>query len=369
MKYHRVSCFFQRIYRFTLLCYRRCLTYIFRPTCVSLCIHGRIPLSSLHESLGLKIVNIKKGRIYTDGTCNIAVISNRRMLPDVSWQYEYGKVLSDWQNHSLTQPAHFKSFPARYRAIVVSLLTGGSGCYNYYHWLFDVLSRYFLAKDYLDAGFMPVKYLVPSLTHPFQSQSLLHLGITPSQCIDSTSCNHLAASRLIVTSHPNPEPHDHQGWIVDRLRNAFLPHSDDAASDSSGGCIYISRSDAAHHRNLVNEPELLKALEPFGLQCYTLSRLSLQQQIRLFANAQIIIAVHGAGLANLSFASKGAMVFELFSDIYQPSMYERIAQHNALDYTKVVCDAASSADPRTTNISISSHGIKLIAERLASRSS
>ena len=40
--------------------------------------------------------------------------------------------------------------------------------------------------------------------------------------------------------------------------------------------------------------------------------MTVAEQIRTFANAEVIVATHGAALANLAFASPGASVIELF---------------------------------------------------------
>ena len=54
----------------------------------------------------------------------------------------------------------------------------------------------------------------------------------------------------------------------------------------------------------------------------------------------MIVGVHGAGLANLAFASKGAVVYELFSEQFQPDMYERLSLLAGLDYYKIVCEVS-----------------------------
>ena len=228
-----------------------------------------------------------------------------------------------------------------------------------------MLSRYFIVKDLLGVDLQCTHLLVPSLSHSFQVESLLLAGISGSRCINATRTNHVKASQLVVTSHPNPEPHDNQGWIINRLREEYSPKGDAPPLNPSFRFVYISRSDAAHRRLLVNEDELLHALEPFGVYRCLLSRLSFQQQIGLFAQARVIIGVHGAGLANLTFAAPGAIVFELLSEYYRPRMYEYIARHNGLDYNGILCHASTAHEARVADIHISSHHIQSIVQRLS----
>jgi capsular polysaccharide biosynthesis protein len=53
-------------------------------------------------------------------------------------------------------------------------------------------------------------------------------------------------------------------------------------------------------------------LESRGFVLIDPGTMTVTEQIRAFANAEVIVATHGAALANLTFASPGATVIELF---------------------------------------------------------
>ena len=55
-----------------------------------------------------------------------------------------------------------------------------------------------------------------------------------------------------------------------------------------------------------------------------------------FAEASHIIAVHGAGLANLIFAPKGARVLEIFPENFTKSTFAWMAARLGLDYQWIV---------------------------------
>jgi capsular polysaccharide biosynthesis protein len=61
-----------------------------------------------------------------------------------------------------------------------------------------------------------------------------------------------------------------------------------------------------------NEPEVLALLRPLGFEVLDAGDLSVADQIRAFAEADVIVALHGAALANLVFCSPGASLIELF---------------------------------------------------------
>ena len=76
--------------------------------------------------------------------------------------------------------------------------------------------------------------------------------------------------------------------------------------------VFISRRDA---RRLVNEAEIAKLLSAEGFEMLYAEDLSVIEQFRLFARAETIVAIHGAGLAPLLYRSPSALpatVVELF---------------------------------------------------------
>jgi capsular polysaccharide biosynthesis protein len=53
--------------------------------------------------------------------------------------------------------------------------------------------------------------------------------------------------------------------------------------------------------------------------------LTVAEQVRAFAEAEWVISPHGAGLANLAFASPGASVIEMFPPDYVQTCYWKLA--------------------------------------------
>jgi len=70
------------------------------------------------------------------------------------------------------------------------------------------------------------------------------------------------------------------------------------------------------NRRLVNELNLIRELSVFGFTTIYPAEMSIEDQIRAFSNADLIVAPHGAALANLIFASEGISVIELFGRGY-----------------------------------------------------
>lgn len=87
--------------------------------------------------------------------------------------------------------------------------------------------------------------------------------------------------------------------------------------------IYVARKESKRGRirNIENQEALVRMLTQYGFQPYYLEDHSLQDQIGLFFDAEIVVAAHGAGLSNILF-SQGIDVVELFpSKMTMPHYY------------------------------------------------
>lgn len=295
------------------------------------------------------IAEIENGRIYTNRISNISIMKYNNLIPHVSWQYQDGIVVSDSENYLLNRKIQINSLPKKVSGVLISIVTGGGGNYNYYHWLFDCLPRIYLIQKFISPE-GNIKYFIPEDTLNFQKETLNALGLTDSHRISSKKFQHVKSNKLIVTSHPNPDPSKIPNWIYNFLRDSFIMKTISKAEQF----IYISRDDGTNSRRLLNEERLVAALESKGFKKYNLSNMSFTNQVTLFSEAKIVVGVHGAGLANLVFAPKGTIVFELFSNKYQPNIFESISILGDLNYNKIVCEADNTElKPQKSNLIIS----------------
>ncbi|MBV8517133.1 MAG: glycosyltransferase family 61 protein [Acidobacteria bacterium] len=81
--------------------------------------------------------------------------------------------------------------------------------------------------------------------------------------------------------------------------------------------LFISRRDA-ERRRLINEDAVWALLQPRGYERVRMETLSFAEQIALLREAAVVVALHGAGLANMLFARDGLQVVEL-SDVTFPN--------------------------------------------------
>ncbi|TVZ41281.1 uncharacterized protein DUF563 [Alteromonadaceae bacterium 2753L.S.0a.02] len=97
--------------------------------------------------------------------------------------------------------------------------------------------------------------------------------------------------------------------------------------------IFLARRKTRH---ILNEDEVFEVLEEKGFKKVYPEDLSPVDQIRLFMNAETVVAIHGAGLAPLIFAKGGCLkVIEIFSPGHMSEHFRTICYLNGVDWVGV----------------------------------
>ena len=261
--------------------------------------------------------------------CRDSIITeDNHLLFDLSYEY-----LKKTEKHSIF---HKRALPRlrKYSGEVAALTFS---VVNYYHWLFDILVRFYL----LELGNIQYDKIIISNQHNFkyQRETLDLFGVEYSKLFTCHKNFHLEANKIIVPSlvgYYGRMPK----WACNYLRNKFLRYSSKVVGYER---LFISREKAGQ-RNIVNEEQVLGVLKKYGFRKVILEELPVLEQINLFASAEAVVAPHGAGLANLVFCKPDTKVIELFSPNYVNVMYWRLCNHVELDYYYVIGEGESAPD-------------------------
>ena len=175
---------------------------------------------------------------------------------------------------------------------------------NYYHFLMDVLTKV-AVLDQTRVIDRPDQWYAPAATR-FQRELLELAGLT--DVIDAAEHPHVQADLLVVPQPPamyerNPP------WAVAYLRALLI---DAAPADPLSRRLYVTRGPSANNRTVRNEDSVLELLTRRGFEPVDPGAMSVREQIAAFASASVVVAPHGAALANLIFAGPGSAVIELF---------------------------------------------------------
>lgn len=226
----------------------------------------------------------------------------------------------DVERHAIRQPC---------------FLLGGSR--NYYHWMVD----YFPRLSILDkANGLPV--LVNADLTGFQRECLARVGVAEERLLPVPMPSIVDCAELVAPLAASDRQRLQQS-AAQWLRDAFL-----APSPASGKRIYVSRRDAALRR-LVNEDELIAALEKFDFETIVPGQATVERQAHAFSEATIILGPHGSGLTNMVFAPPRAAVIELtLGRLQRRSFMAELAAGLGLAWHQVQCWALPAAEQRTT---------------------
>lgn len=226
------------------------------------------------------------------------------------------------------------AIPDSGRRVEEAVLVGGLA--NYYHWLLDYLPRLRLLSE--DLATLPLA--VNAGLAAYQADSLEVLGITPERLLPLEPAQAVSFGRLVVpdlgTLHQQAHP-DTLSW----LRQVFGP----AESRVGGRRLWISRADATLRR-VVNEDEAVAAL---GCERVIIGTMTIRQQAALFAEADLIVAPHGAALTNVLFCRPGTRVVELMPGRHQQlGFFPQLAAQSGLGHTRLACEPRPSPEQEKT---------------------
>jgi hypothetical protein len=267
---------------------------------------------------GARLVMVEDGIALSTGA---VLDSQGRLHPGASHDFDFMDRPGRSFRRFVPEPHRFLPPMPQLRQ-VVDLTASNQGFY--FHWLFDVLPRLHLAEE---GGFAEGPFFVEA-RRPFQRESLDRLGLLDRCLVAGPGRTSVSADRLVVPCHRIAPGRVVPGWVVDFLRERFLPNVD--ARPSCSRRIYVSRHRAGHRR-VRNEPEVVDALAKLGFVSVELECMPFEDQIRLFRDAEVIVAPHGGGLANLAFSRPGTRVVELFPAT-NIDLYYRLARRLRLDY-------------------------------------
>ncbi len=258
------------------------------------------------------VAELPGGRVFADG----AVLSpdGKTVCKDVS--IDFG---TPFEHHYLMERTALPRPQRVYGRLAVIQSRGG---HQYYHWLFDVLPRLALLSD------QAYDQILCDTRQPFQRESLSALNLD-RPLVQALPSSYFQADVLVVpslvgqTGHPTRQ-------ACKFLRQRFV-----ASEQQQHRRVYVSRASAGSRR-LLNENELMPELVRLGFEVVELERLPFATQVQTFAEAEIVVAPHGAGLANLVFCRPGTRVVELLHRSFVNQVYWQLSDVASLSYQALV---------------------------------
>ncbi|MDA9091673.1 glycosyltransferase family 61 protein [Pelagibacteraceae bacterium] len=296
----------------------------------------------LEKKYSYNIFEIRNSILYNGSVHDCAIIADNRIIKEPSYQYRQNKnkdVINGKISKNISLKVGTPKIRKKISSTVFSMLSGGAGKNNYFHWLFDVLPRIAILENYNNRK--PDYYLVPSLKYAYQIETLKKMNIPFSKILDGEKNKHLLCNKLIVVDHPyvfknNPTKSilNIPKWIIKWLQTKFKISNQKKKKFPLK--IFIDRSDSPYFktRYMINDKEIKSILIDMGFKIVTLSKLTFEKQIRIFQNAKTIVGLHGAGFANIIFSKAGTKIVEIQSTT-SGNVIKNLAKTCNLNYKKI----------------------------------
>lgn len=281
----------------------------------------------INKNFSYDFYKIKNCRVFTN-TNDVAYIKNNKILNGPSLQIRNKLKNSKTENNAVVKngtPKIYKYYDKR----VFSLLSGIDANYNYFHWFFDSLPRFFLYKR-----FFKIKkndhFLVHNYKSDFQKESLKILGI--NNVINAYDLKHIKAKEVIVVNFSRNKQ-DPPKWLIKDLR--FFYEKNKLTKKENPVKIFIDRANnSSKLRDIFNKKEILTFLKSKKFKIVDPSKLKFLDEIKLFKRASFIIGMYGAGLTNLIFCNSKCKVIQL-KNYNVDKMYENIAKKIGLKFYSI----------------------------------
>jgi len=208
---------------------------------------------------------------------------------------------------------------------------------NYYHWLIDLLPRISLIRS--SDGFESFEHFLINGSHAhYEEASLQALRLPPEKIFYVDARDRFQIEEATIPSM------DHfskviASWKVEALRvmRNSLPRTQDAGLPR----LYVSRKRAAVRR-IINESEFENILRDAGFTAVELESCSWVDQVAMFSGAKVVLAPHGAALANTVFCQPGALLAEINTRVGYRDYYLHLAASSGVRYRFI------EAQPRVT---------------------
>ena len=270
--------------------------------------------------LGKDIGICSNGRIITE-ILPTTVNGPKQRYP-IRWHTYLGLIASRFRNQKTTiyKQAVFISAPFTE---------------NYYHFVADVLLRISAYQKASRKSGTSLTYLTSSTLTRFQREYFSLLGISVVRiCKAYVECLWVCLPRRFGYVYSNRAVTELRQYVYDRLKLK------DLVVDKK---LYISRR-KSKNRRVINENEILDNLHRQGFLAVDLEDLSVEDQIRRFASAKIVIGPHGAGLVNIIFSREPRLIELLPSDDFRWGHFASLCACAGGSYQNVLGKSKTSND-------------------------
>lgn len=215
---------------------------------------------------------------------------------------------------------------------------------NYYHWLTEIIPKLWMIKDRLRdlILILPEKYLainfVTESLEPFEFKDVFVLPFNKNLYVENLCLPQIKP--ICATYDVN---------MVNEFRDLYTRHIVESSKSTLflGKRIYISRK-LSRTRKIINESAVEEVLKKYDFVIVCSEQYSFFEQVSIFAKADVLVSIHGAGLTNMLFMPAKSKIIELHKRItaardHHSHVYWYLASALDHDYYHQICEPTDPA--------------------------
>lgn len=264
------------------------------------------------------------GRVFVSRNARVhgpegwVTVKNNRLAADLGW-FSGHTFEIDRKKMMMNS---FEHVPGR----VFSIATNFADI-NYGHFVLDALPRFgmFLKAGYTHKDF-DFLYTAKPLGRGAQNL-LMQLGVPEEKILIAQPRVGIEPDELITTSYPGIRM-NYLPWTIEYLRS-LRP---DLADIKPSRRLFIDRKSDLRH--LANTEQLLPILDKHGFEL--INPAEVEDAPRIFAEAEIVVGAHSAGITDIAFCQAGSHMLELIPSDHQQPYYYTVADSGRLNYSYIL---------------------------------
>jgi hypothetical protein len=275
----------------------------------------------------------------------VASASRKELYLDTSYDFieNYFTLSYSIFNNTL----NYVGDPVGIRLDSPAILIGGSpedG--SWFHWTLNWAPRLSLLAelrpDLLADPSIPIIFHEHVGRPPF-TEYLSMFGIARERCVFLKTHESLACDKLYVPTFTSQMLYA-KPYITDIAERCLRFAGVEKRRWAEGGtAFHLSRQNfLSARRRIANFDAVSPIFERHGIDLFVADGLSLAEQVRTFANASTVVAVHGAGLANIIFTPPGADIvildYKRYVDAGHTRMFVVLAEMMGHRPFVIACD-------------------------------
>ena len=312
----------------------------------------RLDRDAAHEAVDLFVARVPDV-LVTSSYLPIEVASGRMMLNqsyhDIAYWFPDMRPKLDGERFSLQSDPVVLEGPY--------VLIGGPIDRVWYHWLVSWCARISILRRVRPDLFNDpkVRFLISYEAGEAQfRESLMAMGVAEDRLhFVSHGFDYLLKDTILVTF---PDQRFLYPDVVRAVASDMKAHflDDTGPRPSPGRRIFASRQSIDHpKRRVANWDEVREVLDAFGFEVVSMGAESAASQVRMFAEAEFVLGVHGSDLANLAFCEPGAtaLVIENERNVYHgiSASLDILCQITGVRYDCLIVDEVIDPDTDYSN--------------------